>query len=242
MRVIVVIQARMGSTRLPGKVLEDLGGLPVLAWVVRACRAAALVDEVVVATSALEGDDPVADAARSLGVPVVRGSEDDVLSRYVRALDDHPADAVVRITADCPFTDPAVIDAVVGAWRADPTIDYVSTVLVRTLPHGLDVELVTAEALRRVDRTATAHHRVHVTSGIYTEPDSFSVMGLCFAPDSTNLRITLDTPEDLAALRAIVAERGSAVASRREIVALLQARPDLVAINAAVAQKTLEAG
>ncbi|KRF26681.1 spore coat protein [Phycicoccus sp. Soil803] len=209
---------------------------------VRACRAARLVDDVVVATSTLPGDDPVADLARELGAPVVRGSEDDVLSRYVQALDEQPADALVRITADCPFTDPAVIDTVVGAWLADPTLDYVSTVVVRTLPHGLDVELVTAEALRRVAATATDHHRIHVTSGIYTAPDEFAVMGLCFAPDTTDLRITLDTPRDLEALRAIVAERGTEIAERREIIALLRARPDLAAINADIAQKSLEAG
>ncbi|SDP28593.1 spore coat polysaccharide biosynthesis protein SpsF [Pedococcus dokdonensis] len=242
MRVIVVVQARMGSTRLPGKVLEDLGGLPVLSWVVRACRAARLVDDVVVATSTLPGDDPVAGLAAELGVPVVRGSEDDVLSRYVQALEAHPADAVVRITADCPLTDPAVIDAVVGAWRADPTLDYVSTVVVRTLPHGLDVELVTADALRRVAATATDHHRTHVTSGIYTAPDDYAVMGLCFAPDTTDLRITLDTPQDLEALRAIVAARGTGIAERREVVALLRARPELAAINADITQKSLEAG
>ena len=242
MRVTVVIQARMGSTRLPGKVLEDLGGIPVLTWVVRACQAAQQVDAVVVATSASAQDAPVAQLAAGLGVPVVRGSEDDVLSRYLTALDAYPSDALVRITADCPFTDPAVIDAVVGAWRADPAYDYVSTVLLRTLPHGLDVELVRADALRRVGATATAHHRVHVTSGIYADPDTYDVMGLCFAPDASDLRITLDTPEDLAALRAIVAERGSGIASRREIIDLLRARPDLVQVNAGVSQKSLEAG
>ena len=242
MRVVVVIQARMGSTRLPGKVLEDLGGLPVLEWVVRACRRAELADEVVVATSGLAQDDPIADLAGGLGVPVVRGSEDDVLSRYLQAVDTHPCDAVVRITADCPFTDPALIDAVIAAWRSDPAYDYVSTVVARTLPHGLDVELVRADALRRVDRTATAHHRVHVTSGVYSAPESYDLLGLVFAPDSTDLRVTLDTPEDLAALRAVVDVLGTGVASRRQLVSLLRQRPDLVAINAAVNQKPLEAG
>ena len=242
MRVVVVIQARMGSTRLPGKVLTDLGGLPVLAWVVRACRAASLVDEVVVATSTDPGDDAVAAAAAELGVEVVRGSEDDVLARFVLALDEHPADALVRITADCPFTDPALIDAVVSAWTTTPTLDYVSTVLVRTLPHGLDVELVTAAALRRVDATATAHDRVHVTSGVYSAPDEYAVMGLCFAPDATDLRVTLDTPDDLRMLRAVVAARGTSVASRAEIVALLRERPDLAALNAEVRQKSLAEG
>ena len=242
MRVVVVIQARMGSTRLPGKVLADLGGIPVLEWVVRACRGARRVDDVVVATTTEAVDDPLVAVAQGLGVPVVRGSEDDVLSRYLQALEEHPADAVVRITADCPFTDPDLVDAVVAAWSADPHLDYVSTVLVRTLPHGLDVELVTADALRAVDGRATGHDRVHVTSGLYSAPDDFRVMGLCFAPDATDLRVTRDSPEDLEALRAIVGVRGASPVSRTELVSLLRARPDLVAINAAVRQKTLAEG
>ena len=232
----------MGSTRLPGKVLEDLGGRSVLAWVLRGCRAARLVDEVVVATSTDSRDDAVERAARELGVAVVRGSEDDVLSRFLLALDEHPADAVVRVTADCPFVDPDLVDALVGAWRGVPGLDYVSTVLVRTLPHGLDVELVTAEALRRVGEVATGHHRAHVTSGVYTDPDEFSVMGLCFAPDASDIRVTLDTADDLRKLRAVVAERGTSQDSRAELVTLLRSRPDLVAINAAVRQKTLAEG
>ena len=241
-RVLLVVQARMGSTRLPGKVLEDLGGMPVLEWVVRACRAARRVDEVVVATSTDPGDDVLVGVCARLDVPLVRGSEDDVLSRYLLALEQHPADAVVRITADCPFTDPALVDAVVAAWQADPTLDYVSTVLVRTLPHGLDVELVTADALRRVGATATDHHRVHVTSAVHTDPDGFSVMGLCFAPDASGVRVTLDTPEDLAMLRAVVAARGTSLPSRAELVRLFRDRPDLAALNAEVRQKTLAEG
>jgi spore coat polysaccharide biosynthesis protein SpsF len=232
----------MGSTRLPGKVLEDLGGRSVLAWVLRGCAAARLVDEVVVATSTDARDDAVEEAARHLGVAVVRGSEDDVLDRFLLALDRHPADAVVRVTADCPFVDPGLVDALVGTWRAVEGLDYVSTVLVRTLPHGLDVELVTADALRRVDVGATGHHRVHVTSGIYTAPDDFSVMGLCFAPDASDLRVTLDTADDLRMLRAVVDARGTSLPSRAELVALLRSRPDLAAINAEVRQKTLAEG
>ena len=165
-----------------------------------------------------------------------------MLSRFLLALDEHPADAVVRVTADCPFVDPDLIDALVGSWRGVEGLDYVSTVLVRTLPHGLDVELVTAEALRRVGAVATGHHRVHVTSGVYTAPDAFSVMGLCFAPPASDIRVTLDTPEDLRMLRAVVAQRGTSLPSRAELVAFLRSRPDLVAINASVRQKTLAEG
>src|SRR5665811_2153806 len=192
MRINAVIQARVGSTRLPGKVLEDLGGRSVLEWVVRAARAATQIDTVIVATSTMAADDAVAGLADSLGVPVVRGSEDDVLSRFVAALDAHPADAVVRLTADCPLLDPTLIDAVVGAWAAAPTHDYVSTVLVRCLPRGLDVELVSAQALRAVDRMATGHDRVHVTSAIYADPTAFSLLGLCVTPPANDLRVTLD--------------------------------------------------
>ncbi|ADU49143.1 cytidylyltransferase domain-containing protein [Intrasporangium calvum] len=242
MRVVVAIQARMGSTRLPGKVLQDLGGMPVLSWVVRACLAASRPDQVIIATSTSPGDDAIVAAGRNLGVPIVRGSEDDVLARYLQAVDEHSADAVVRITADCPFTDPALIDAVVAAWRADSTLDYVSTFVVRTLPHGLDVEIVSAKALQRVGRRASGHDRVHVTSGIYSAPDQFRVMGLCFAPDATDLRVTIDTPEDLKALRGIVEARGTTPMGREELVSLLRNRPDLVAVNAGVKQKALAEG
>ncbi len=242
MRINAVIQARTGSTRLPGKALADLGGRPVLGWVVRAAQAAAQVEEVIVATSTLAADDAVADLADSLGALVVRGSEQDVLSRFVAALDAHPADAVVRLTADCPLLDPTLIDAVAGAWVAAPTHDYVSTVLVRCLPRGLDVELVTARALRAVDRMATGHDRVHVTSGVYADPAAYHLLGLCVTPPADDLRVTLDTAEDLALLRALVAELPDAPPAWRDVVATLRARPDLVAINAGVRQKPLEAG
>jgi spore coat polysaccharide biosynthesis protein SpsF len=242
MRINAVIQARVGSTRLPGKVLEDLGGRSVLEWVVRAARAASQIDTVIVATSTATADDAVVELAGSLGVAVVRGSEDDVLSRFVAALDAHPADAVVRLTADCPLLDPTLIDAVAGLWAAAPTHDYISTVLVRCLPRGMDVELVTATALRAVDRMAVGHDRVHVTSAVYADPSAYRVLGLCVMPAANDLRVTLDTAEDLVLLRAVVAELPDAPPSWTEVVALLRARPDLVSINSGVEQKPLEAG
>jgi len=242
MRINAVIQARTGSTRLPGKVLEDLGGRPVLEWVIRAARASTQIDQVIVATSTTAGDDSVVSLADSLGAPVVRGSEDDVLSRFVAALDAHPADAIVRLTADCPLLDPYLIDAVAGAWAAAPTLDYVSTVLVRSLPRGMDIELVTARALRAVDRTAVGHDRVHVTSAVYADPMAYRVLGLCVRPPAHDLRVTLDTAQDLVLLRALVAEIADEPPHWRDVVAILRARPDLVAINAGVVQKPIEAG
>lgn len=240
LRVVAVIQARTGSTRLPGKVLLPLAGRPVLDWVVRAARAAHGLDEVVVATSEAPGDDAVASLAESLGVRVVRGSELDVLSRFVLAREVTSADAVVRLTADCPLLDPALISAVVGAWRADPDLDYVATTLVRTLPRGLDVELASASALAGADRLARDHHRVHVTSSLYAEPGRYRTLGLVVSPDAHDLRVTLDTAQDAHLLGAIVAETGDAPVAWRDLVALLRSRPDLVALNADVRQKSLE--
>lgn len=242
MVINAVIQARTGSTRLPGKVLEDLGGRTVLEWVVRAAQAATSIETVIVATSTQARDDLVADLGKSLGVAVIRGSEDDVLSRFVAALDAYPAEAIVRLTADCPLLDPTLIDAVAGAWAGAPVHDYVSTVLVRCLPRGLDVELVTAAALRAVDRIATGHDRVHVTSRLYAQPSSYRLLGLCVTPPANDLRVTLDTREDLALLRALVAELPDAPPAWSDVVAILRARPDLVAINSAVQQKPLAAG
>lgn len=241
MRVNAVVQARTGSSRLPRKVLRPLGDAPVLAWVVRAAQAAAGIDQVVVATSDTTADDAVADLAESLGAAVVRGSEDDVLARFLLAIGAYPCDAVVRLTADCPLLDPALIDLVVAAWRQDPIHDYVATTLVRTLPRGLDVELASARALRDVARHAHGHDRVHVTSGLYADPQRYRLLGLVVAPPADDLRVTLDTPEDAALLDGLVEVLGGPV-GWRELVAVLRARPDLVARNATVAQKPLEAG
>jgi spore coat polysaccharide biosynthesis protein SpsF len=240
-RVNAVVQARVGSSRLPGKVLRPLGGDPVLSWVVRAARAASGVDEVVVATTADPADDPVAELAADLGAAVVRGCAEDVLARFRQAIDEHPCDAVVRLTADCPLLDPALVSLVVAAWRQDPSLDYVSTTLVRTLPRGLDVELATAAALADVSHRARPHDRAHVTSGLYADPGRYRLLGLVVAPAADDLRVTLDTVEDAELLDGLVAALGGP-AGWRAVVAALRARPDLVARNAGVRQKALEAG
>ncbi len=243
MRVAAVVQARTGSTRLPGKVLHPLAGRPVLDWVLRAAATCPGIDEVVVATTTLPEDDAVAELARDAGASVVRGPVDDVLERFLRALDTSPADAVVRLTADCPLLDPELLGAVVATWRAAPdAADYVATTLVRTLPRGLDVELVTAAALRRSGEEARDHHRTHVTSYVWSHPDRFRLTGLVVAPAADDLRITLDTPEDAALIQALVEVTGDRAPSWRELVAVLRQRPDLVALNAAVVQKTLTEG
>lgn len=242
MKVAAVIQARTSSTRLPNKILRPLAGRAVLGWVVRAAQSATQVDEVVVATSTDPSDDPVEEWAEPLGVSVVRGSLDDVLGRFVGVLDSHVPDAVVRLTADCPMLDPQVIDMAVATWRANPRLDYVSSILHRTLPRGLDVEVVAAPALRRVDRLATDFHRSHVTSYIYTHPTEFDILGLAFTPPADHFRVTLDTEDDARMLDALAAGLGDRPPTWREVTAWLEAHPDVAALNAEVTQKALDEG
>ncbi len=240
--VIGVIQARIGSDRLHGKVLKPLGGRSVLGWVVRAARASGALDDLIVATTTEVADDAIVTECAELGVEVHRGSVDDVLSRFLGAIEGRDAGALVRFTADNPMTDPGVIEAVASAWRAMPWLDYISTSTPRSLPLGMDVELVRAEVLRAIGETATGHHRIHVTSGVYTNPSAYRMLGMSLQPVASDLRVTLDTPDDWRLMQAIVAEFGDRPGDVPALVAWLRANPDVATMNAHVAQKTLEAG
>lgn len=242
-RVVAVIQARMGSTRLPGKVLRNLSGTPVLGWVTRAAQQAEGIDEVVIATSTSADDGAIADFAASEGLRVIRGSEDDVLSRFLMAVEATDADAVVRLTADCPLLDPRLISQVVALWRRDAAqLDYVSTTQNRSLPRGLDVELATAKALRQADSRTESHHRAHVTSAIYEAGAGFRLASLQFSPSSAHYRVTLDTREDAALLDAVAPLLAKVPPAWQDVVAVLDGNPDMVAINAHIEQKALTEG
>lgn len=241
-RIVGVVQARMSSTRLPGKVLRPVAGRSVLGWVVRAARAADVLDELVIATSTEPGDDAVAAEAERLGVEAVRGSVHDVLSRFLAVLDGRKADAVVRFTADCPLLDPTVVATAVNAWRTAPWLDYVSTALPRSVPRGMDVEVIRADTLRALDGVATDHHRVHVTSAVYTEPAAYRMLGVTFHPDASDLRVTLDTPDDLRLIEAVVAHFGDRPPAMPELVDWLRANSGVTDLNAHIRQKVLEAG
>lgn len=239
-RALAIVQARMGSTRLPGKVLHPLGPGTLLSWVVRAARGAPSVASVVVATTQAPVDDAIVEACAALDVAVHRGPTDDVLTRFVGATEIQSGEPIVRLTADCPLLDPDVIDAVVTSFGPDD--DYVSTTQPRTLPRGLDVEAFSAQALASADAGATGVERVHVTPFLYQHPERFRIRGLTFAPPADDLRVTVDTIDDLRLVEAVVAELGDRPPPWRELVALLRGRPDLTAINAATRQKELEEG
>jgi spore coat polysaccharide biosynthesis protein SpsF len=243
-RITGIIQARMGSTRLPGKVLLPLGGRSVLGWVVRAVQASGALDEVIVATTTEPTDDQVVTECDRLGVSCYRGPVDDVLSRFVGALENSPdvgrTDAVMRFTADCPLQDPEIIRTAAGVFRATPGLDYLSGGMPHTLPRGMDVEIISTDALRLVDKAATGHHRVHVTSYAYTHPGEFRLLGLTFPPDSSRFRVTLDTEQDWALIQAVVAEFGDRPVPLRTLTEWLESHPEVRELNADVRQKGLE--
>lgn len=231
----------MTSSRLPGKVLLPLAGRSVLSWVIRAARKSGAISQVVVATSTDSSDDPIAQAAEQDGASVVRGSLKDVLSRFVLVLDEYGPQPVVRLTGDCPLLDPALIRMVVAAFD-ETMVDYLSTTLNRSLPRGLDVEVVSETALRKANIEASGPDRAHVTSFIYRNPYQFRVAGISFVPSYEEYRVTLDTEADYRALVALVAEMGNSPPSWTETVEILRSRPDIVALNADVRQKDPEEG
>jgi len=243
-RLIAVIQARTGSTRLPGKVLRNLGGRPVLAWVVAAAMDSGVCDEVIVATTTDPADDAVVALATDLGATAVRGPVEDVLTRFLLAIEAAgagAADGVIRLTADCPLLDPGLIARCAAAF-APEIVDYVTTDHDHSVPHGFDVEIVAVEALHRIAAIATGADRAHVTSYIAAHPDDFCVETVGLEPPGADLRVTLDEPADAALLDAVVAELGQDANNAHAVMKLLRARPDLVALNAHVAVKPLAAG
>jgi spore coat polysaccharide biosynthesis protein SpsF len=243
MRVIAIIQARMGSTRLPGKVLEDLGGETVLARVVNRTRRATLLNEVVVATSVLPADDAIVQECDRLKAACFRGDEADVLDRYYRAAQKFTAAAIVRITADCPLIDPELIDVTIRS-SLDQKADYASNSLILSYPRGLDVEVFTADALARAWRAAReAYQRIHVTPYFYENPELFKVLSMASEADHSKYRWTLDTTEDLEMIRAIYKHFGNRDGMRWiEVLDLMESRPDLADLNSHVRQKTPREG
>ncbi len=228
MRSVAIIQARMGSTRLPGKVLLPLGGMPVLGWVVRAAKAIPGIDAVMLATGDDAANDPVAAWAEEQKLALFRGSESDVLARFVGAARAAQAGIVLRLTADCPFLDPAICGQVLHL-VASGTADYASNVDPATWPDGLDCEAFTAKALSAEQLAGQSYEREHVTPLLRADRQRFRNAPLvCPLPGLAGERWTLDTPEDLVFLRGLTehlpADRPP---SFIEVLSVLREYPDM---------------
>jgi len=245
-KVVAIIQARMGSTRLPGKVLANVRGKPMLSYVIGRVRAAKTLKEIVVATTTKPGDDAIVAFCRERGVNCFRGSEEDVLDRYYQAAREHAAEAVVRITSDCPLIDPEIVDKTVRAFlveQPDYAPDYASNSLVRTYPRGLDTEVMTFRALEIAWREARRpYQRTHVTPYIYENPGRFKILSVTGDRDYSSYRWTVDTPEDLELVRAVYDRLEGDSFLLNDIVRLMEREPELAEINRSIAQKALHEG
>jgi spore coat polysaccharide biosynthesis protein SpsF len=224
----------MASTRLPDKVLADIGGKPMLARVVERAAAIEGVDDVVVATTTDPQDEAILDIAPSIGALPFAGHPTDVLDRYYRAATEFEAEGVVRITADCPLIDPGVSGEIVSRFnRGD--LDYATNLIVPTYPDGFDTEVVSYGALKHIWSIATLpSDREHVITYIRTNPELFKVCNITREPDLSHIRWTVDEPDDLKFIRAVFAnlpDTGDRFPSVEAILGMLAEHPEIASLH-----------
>jgi len=242
MKIVAIVQAHMGSTRLPGKVLLDLAGEPMLVHDMNRLSRAQTLDKVVVATTVKPADDTIVKLSAEHKWPCFRGSEEDVLDRYYRAAIEYKADVVVRVTSDCPLIDPEIVDRVVREFlERQPEVDYACNTLPRrTFPRGLDTEVFRFDVLERAwHEDHDPSWREHVTPYIWRNPELFRIHGIMNEADYSHMRWTVDTDEDLAFVRRIYNHFGHDHFSWQDVLALLKEHPEWLAINRNVRQKVV---
>ncbi len=249
-KIVAIIQARMGSTRLPGKVMKTLGDRTVLAQVIRRVKACQLIDQIVVATSNQPHDDVIVAEAEKYQVNWFRGSENNVLERYYQAAQAYQADVIVRITADCPLLDPVIVTEMlwsfIKALKGGLPIDYLSNCLHRSYPRGLETEIFTFNALTKAYQCATlGYEKEHVTPYIYLHPDKFYLHNQASDKDYSDYRLTLDTEEDWQLMRTIYQSiyehdlQPDEIFGWDKVRVLLEKNPELQLINDHVPHKHL---
>jgi len=247
MKTVAILQARMGSTRLPGKVLADVCGEPMIARQMARLQLAKELDQIVVAMPiASDGDNPLAGYCAGRGWVRFYGPEKDVLARYLYAAEYYAADIVVRVTADCPLIDPYVIDSLVLLFKSGG-YDFVANNLTPTFPHGLDAEVMSRGTLAIADsKAASAYDREHVTPWITRASAGGAIFRICNLPcpmDLSAYRLTVDYSEDLEVIRAIYAHfNGSPFIQIPAVTAFLDSRPDLMALNAKYRKPVMAVG
>jgi spore coat polysaccharide biosynthesis protein SpsF len=232
-RVAAIIQARMASTRLPGKVLINIQGKPLLERVIERVKKSKLIDEIIIATTTNEKDRAIIELARAQGLPCYSGSEDDVLDRFYQTAREFHADVIVRITSDDPLKDPEVIDRVVGYFLDNrDKFDYVSNNQPPTYPEGLDVEVFSFNALEKAWQEARKpSEREHVTPFIWNHSEIFRLKNIENYEDLSSLRWTLDNESDLRFMREVYARFNNSAFLMKDILSLLRAEPEVARIN-----------
>lgn len=228
-RNLVIIQARMSSTRFPGKVLAELNGQPMIAYLIKRVMNSEYVDQIVVATSTDSSDDELSDYLQSIHQPVHRGPLEDVLTRFLAVLDVYNPHYFIRITGDCPLVMPELIDSMIQDFENSDS-DYLSNVLEPSFPDGLDVEIISTSALRRLSSLKVSQiEREHVTLGMYSRPLLFSLKNFHSGFSLQDERWTVDYPEDLEFVRQIVSfeKTQKAILSFQEVLNYLNSHPEV---------------
>jgi spore coat polysaccharide biosynthesis protein SpsF len=238
--ILAILQARMSSSRLPGKVLMDLHGMPMILRQIERIQQSERIDKLIVATSSDPRDDQLVVVLDNAGVSVRRGPLDDVVQRFRLVVEEFTPDVIVRLTADCPLTDPDVIDKVI-ADHLESRADYSSNTLHATYPDGLDVECIDSRAFERLRHLPLSDaEREHVTMGLYTRPDEFTLNSVEQQPDHSNLRWTVDVADDLDFVRLVYSrlyDRNPRF-GQNDIFALVTNNPELSRTDADVARNS----
>lgn len=239
--IVAIIQARMGSTRLPGKVLREIIGKPLLEYQIERLNESKRISKIVIATTSNESDYPIVELGGRLGVTVFRGSEDDVLSRYHGAAKKEDADIIVRLTSDCPVIDPNVVDNVIEYYLAHD-YDYVSNSLKRSYPRGMDTEVFSFDVLEDIKHKVKSQvHREHVTPYIYQNPDQYTIGHVYNSRDESRHRWTVDTLEDFLLIELMIESLypQNKNFTLEDMIELNSLHPEWAAINGDIEQKKL---
>jgi spore coat polysaccharide biosynthesis protein SpsF len=243
MKKVAIIQARMGSTRLPGKVLKDIKGQPMLWHVINRVSYSELIDKIVVATTDNKEDDKIEYFCKTNDISSYRGSQKDVLDRYYQVARIYQADLIIRITSDCPLIDPSIIDKAIRNYSDNKKkVDYVSNTLERTYPRGMDVEVFSFRTLETAwQKAKKRYHREHVTPFIYENYDLFRFSNIKNNENLSYLRLTVDEEKDLELVREIYKKlyKKNNMFYLEDIVKLFEAYPELKLVNKEVKQKNI---
>ena len=238
MNNVIIIQARMSSTRLPGKVLKTIAGKPLLWYVRKRCEQSSKANRIIIATTTEKEDDAIEEYCQTNTWDYSRGDLQNVLKRYYNAAKIARADAVIRVTGDCPLIDGKLIDEAITIF-AKSSMDYVSNTITRTYPRGFDIEVFSFDALETTYRRATQiEDQEHVTPFIWkNKTGTFKIAQLTTQEDYSHYRITVDTPEDFEAVRVLIEDYHADDLGYNDIIEILKSHPEISTINSHIEQK-----
>ncbi len=242
LKIVAVIQARLGSKRLPGKVLKKILGRTLIEWIYYRLSFCKEIGQIVLSTADTAENDKLAGHAKKIGLAYFRGSEKDLVSRLYNTAKKFSADAIVRITGDCPLVDPSLVDELVRAYRRKKSLDYVCNILPPTYPDGMDIEILSFAALKRLDKEVKDElHREWLTTTIMENPKKFKILNIPYKRNLSYLRLTVDYPEDFKLAEIIFKKlyKEGEVFTTEDILKLFKKRSSLVKINEKWVDKTI---